>query len=228
LFKLVIVRNNVMGESKVTEIIEKVKHLQNGDVSTAMQNMGLTYELNYGVSIPQLSELASAYNADNELAYVLLSNEIREAKILASMLFDVSKISIDQILSISTAINNIELVEQFSRNVFAKSSDLDVALPILIDIDYWQQLAAIYSAGWALKKNKDENSEIVNWSKYTISKYLESEDRHFQKSIVFLFQCLIAINNETRKEMVNLAEKLAKSENLSVQKLAQELLWISA
>jgi len=213
--------------NQTDELIKRVKHLQNGDISRGMERMGIKYKLNYGVSIPQLRQIATEYNLDNELAYSLLSYDIREAKILASMLIDPCKISIDQLLSISTTVDNLELVEQFSKNIFAQSPDLEQVLPILMDVNYWQIVLSLYSASWYLKINKTANHTIVEWCRKQVAYFADNDDELIQKSTMFLFQSLACASNSIKQEMVNLAGIWLKSEKKSVQNFAQEFLWLN-
>ena len=58
----------------------------NGVVSTSMQKRGLDYKLNYGVSVLILKDMAKNLPKDHLLAQLLWSKEVREMKILATMI----------------------------------------------------------------------------------------------------------------------------------------------
>lgn len=58
----------------------------NGVTSKSMREKGLDYKLNFGVEVPRLKEIASRYEKDHQLAQALWKEDIRESKILASML----------------------------------------------------------------------------------------------------------------------------------------------
>jgi len=216
-----------MIEKTASEILKRVKRLQNGDVSRTMQRLGINYGTNYGVSIPQLRQISLEYKADSELADKLLNSEIREAKIIASMLFNISDIDATQLLSISNKADNIEMVEQFSKNLFAQAKVLESVLPILIENNYWQKVLALYSASWYLKSNKSPNFSIIEWSKVQINNQINEDDKLTQKATVFLLQSLSSVNNDYMQEMVSLAEKMLNSEKDSVRGLAQEFLWLN-
>jgi len=209
------------------EIIRKAKRLQNGDVSRAMKRMGIIYELNYGVSIPQLRQLANQCTSNSELAIILLNTEVREAKIMASMLIDTQNISIDQLLDISTKVDNLELVEQFSQNCFSHCSELNLLLPILNSASYWQKILAHYAASWQIKKQKSPSIHVLEWSIEQINLNRTSDDGLLQKAVGFLIQSIASFNDEYKKQMFDLAENMLKSNKISEQSLAQEFLWLN-
>lgn len=215
-----------MIQAQVNKILSQVEHFQNGDVSKAMGNMGLKYGTNYGVSILQLKELATNYSKNNELAYALLSIDVRESKILASMLFVESKTTIDQLLSISTAINNIELVEQFSRNLFAKTEDVDATLPIIVEVDYWQKVLAFYTASWALKLKHVNSDEIVTWSLDKIKSDYATDDHLMQKGVFMLMQSIAQFNSQYKKKLIDLAKEKIQGTNPNAKKMAHDFLML--
>ncbi len=216
-----------MVEQVSKEIIRSIKRHQNGDISDAMKRMGLNYGINYGVSIPQLRQMANQYNADFDLANHLLNTKIREAKILSSMLFNVENITTDQLIEISRKVENMELVEQFSRNMYASITNLNLLLPVLSNGNTWQKLLAVYSASWCVKINAACPTKVVEWGIEQINSYQDNDDKMAQKAVGFLFQSLASINGDYKKQMVILAEKMLKSDNAAVQALAQEFLWLN-
>jgi 3-methyladenine DNA glycosylase AlkD len=59
----------------------------NGVASTAMRNSGLNYKLNFGLDAMSIREIAGQYKPDTELAERLWSENARECKILATLLY---------------------------------------------------------------------------------------------------------------------------------------------
>ncbi len=209
------------------EILKKVKRLQNGDVSRSMQKMGIIYNINYGVSIPQLRQLAINYEADNELAGHLLNLNIREAKILASMLYNVDQLSVIDLMVIGENIDNIELVEQFSRNVFARHPKLYAILPELSQGNNWGKTLAIYAVGWQIKINGLPVNKLVEWAIRQVQALKSSDDAILQRALIFLLQSVASIDEGHRIKMVKFAESLVKNGETSAQLFAQEFLWLN-
>ena len=59
----------------------------NGVASTGMREAGIEYKLNFGVGIPQLKEIASETGKSSELAVALWKEDIRECRILATLVY---------------------------------------------------------------------------------------------------------------------------------------------
>lgn len=57
-----------------------------GTASRSMREKGLDYKINWGVSIPDLRQMAAHYGKDYALAIALWKENIRECKILATMI----------------------------------------------------------------------------------------------------------------------------------------------
>lgn len=73
-------------DSTVREIKQSFRLLMNGTIMASQREKGLNYHLNWGCQLPHLIEMASSYPKDYHLAVALWKEDIRECKILASML----------------------------------------------------------------------------------------------------------------------------------------------
>jgi hypothetical protein len=75
---------------KTNEKLKKIKQsfrlLMNGEANRSMREKGLDYKINWGVSIPDLRKMADEYGKDYALAIELWKENIRECKILATMM----------------------------------------------------------------------------------------------------------------------------------------------
>lgn len=106
---------------KVLEIKSQVMHRANGEVAENMRMAGIIYKVNYGVPIPELKELAKPYKGDHDLALELYAEDIRECKILASLIADPERLTGEQIDEWAAEFTNPEIVEQVCGNLFWKS-----------------------------------------------------------------------------------------------------------
>lgn len=113
-------------EEKARKIIALVKQRMNGAVVESMRESGIIYKVSYGVTIPELQQIAQPYKGDHDLAMLLFEEDIRECKIIASMIDDPAKVTGDQIDAWSESFDNVEIVEQVCNNLLWKS---DFALP---------------------------------------------------------------------------------------------------
>lgn len=80
---------NVMDETthaKLKEIKQSFRLIMNGPASQSMREKGLSYKLNWGVPIMELRAMAKKYGKDYDLAIELFKEDIRECKILATLI----------------------------------------------------------------------------------------------------------------------------------------------
>lgn len=73
-------------DSTIREIKQSFRLIMNGVTAASQREKGLNYHLNWGCQLPHLMEMASDYPKDYHLAVALWKENIRECKILASML----------------------------------------------------------------------------------------------------------------------------------------------
>ena len=72
--------------TKLRKIKQSFRLYMNGDASRSMREKGVEYKLNWGVPIPTLKAMAAESGKDYELAIALWKENIRECKILATMI----------------------------------------------------------------------------------------------------------------------------------------------
>lgn len=82
-------------DENVKEKLKKIKQsfrlMMNGPASQSMREKGLNYKINWGVPIPSLKQMAKEYGKDYDLAIELFKEDIRECKILATMIMPPEK-----------------------------------------------------------------------------------------------------------------------------------------
>ena len=70
----------------IREIKAQFRLFMNGVASQSMREKGLNYKLNFGIELPSLKEISLKYEKNHSLAGELWKENIRECKILATML----------------------------------------------------------------------------------------------------------------------------------------------
>lgn len=71
---------------KLKAIKQSFRSMMNGPVSQSMREKGSAYKINWGVALPLLQKMATEYGHDYDLAINLWKENIRECKILATMI----------------------------------------------------------------------------------------------------------------------------------------------
>ncbi len=103
---------------KLKQIKQSFRLLMNGEANRSMREKGLNYHLNWGVSLVDLRQMAKEYGKDYELAIELWKENIRECKILATMMMPAERM-LPEIVDIwIEQTQEIEIAEQAAFNLY--------------------------------------------------------------------------------------------------------------
>ncbi len=108
-------------EKKFQQILSLIKLRKNGEVSDLMNEKGLKYKLNWGVSLIALREIAKNFEPDHLLALKLWNKQWRETMILASMLDQPVEVTEEQMDFWTKSFENSEIAELVSTHLWVKS-----------------------------------------------------------------------------------------------------------
>lgn len=114
-------------QEKIREIRSRLRLSMNGVVSTSMREKGVNYKLNFGVPIPELRQMAKEYKAEATagLSEELWKENVRELKILATMLYPFPEFTMEKALRWIEEIPYPEIAEQCVHNLFRYLSIAD-------------------------------------------------------------------------------------------------------
>ena len=102
----------------VKEIKLSFRQMMDGSVAKSMRDKGLTYKLNWGATLPRLREKADAYGKNYDLAIALWKEDVRECKILATMIMPPDQVLPEVIDIWMEQIPSQEIAEQAAFNLF--------------------------------------------------------------------------------------------------------------
>ncbi len=103
------------------KIIKKLKSLSNPEAIIGMARYSITPENTYGVSIPNLRKIVKEIGKNHKLAKKLWTINIRETKILASMIEDPEMVTEEQMEGWVKEFNYWEICDQCCMNLFEKT-----------------------------------------------------------------------------------------------------------
>ena len=103
---------------KIFAIFAQVRREMNGAVAGAMSDRGVRYNLNYGVSLPTIRDIAAPYAPDHDLAEALWRQDVREMKIAAIFVDDPSMVTRGQMEKWLEEAPTGELAELAAMNLF--------------------------------------------------------------------------------------------------------------
>ena len=105
-------------QEQVKEIKQSFRQLRDGATAQSMRDKGVLYKLNWGASIPMLREKAEELGKNYQLAIALWKEDVRECKILATMLMPPDEVLPEVIDIWMEQMPSQEMAEQASFNLF--------------------------------------------------------------------------------------------------------------
>lgn len=105
-------------QEKVKEIKQSFRQMMDGAVAKSMRDKGLDYKLNWGATLPRLREMAAEIGKDYSLAIALWKEDVRECKILATMLMPADEILPEVVDIWMEQIPSQEIAEQVAFNLW--------------------------------------------------------------------------------------------------------------
>lgn len=125
--------------SSVDDDVKKIKRsfrlFMNGVASSSMRDKGLEYKINWGIPVTRLRDMAAQYAPSVALAERLWESDVRECKILATMLMPAERFSEPMALSWLSACNNQEMVEMLVFNLVQNMPGVETFVVSLLHSD---------------------------------------------------------------------------------------------
>ncbi len=158
-------------EKQLAYIKKNIYLHKNGIVSESMEAKGIRYGLNYGVSIPDLKQLADTLPHDALLAQRLWDENIRETKLLATLLYPGEMVNEEMATTWLNDIHNIELAEQTARNLFSKSPDAaSIATNWCQSTNRWQCSVGFMTAAYCVTTLSANMRSVIDQQTFISSK----------------------------------------------------------
>ena len=108
-------------DKKFKEILIRIRLMKNGETVSQMKQRGVSYKINWGVSVIALRDMAKRYAPDHILALKLWNKGWRETMILATLIDQPELVTEEQMDYWTKSIENTELAEQAVVNLWVKT-----------------------------------------------------------------------------------------------------------
>lgn len=150
-------------DDKIRELKRSFRLVMNGPASQSMREKGVDYKLNWGVPFIQLKQMAKEYEKDYHFAIALWKEDIRECKILATLLMppeempmEVAEIWMDQT-------HSQELAEMQAFNLYQYVSyAAEIAYRWMASDNDIRQICAYDIIGRLFMKGQEPNERGIN------------------------------------------------------------------
>lgn len=193
----------------------------NGEVTEQMKTAGIEYKINYGVTIPVIREIALAYSPDADLSNRLWLLNIRETMILATLLYPVEKLTMENAQKYILELDKMELVEQLSMNLLRK-------LPYANSLCIWCLNSPelwVHITGFMLsvriydKLNASELNMIINKA----FEFSTTNEYYLYKAIALSLSRICRINDDTAQLILGRMNKEFNTNNIGQSFISNEL-----
>ncbi|MBP5134449.1 MAG: DNA alkylation repair protein, partial [Paludibacteraceae bacterium] len=158
---------NPQTEEQLAQIRRDLHLNMNGVVSGTMAGAGLDYKVIYGTQWPELKKIASRYPQNAALAECLWKMDVRETKILATLLYPVEEFSEERADAWAQTLPSAEMSVFLSMNLLSKTS-----------------YAKRKISGWAIVENKMTRLLAYNLLLHISDKLDEKECWEVLKSVL--------------------------------------------
>ena len=103
---------------QIKEIKQSFRLLMDGSIAQSMRNKGVDYHLNWGITSLRLREKADEIGKNYDLASALWKENVRECKILATMIMPADEILPEVVDIWMEQTETIEIAEQAAMNLY--------------------------------------------------------------------------------------------------------------
>jgi 3-methyladenine DNA glycosylase AlkD len=104
--------------SQVKEIKQSFRQMMDGSVAKSMRDKGVDYKLNWGATLPRLQAKAAELGKNYDLAIALWKENVRECKILATMIMPADQVLPEVIDIWMEQTDTQEIAEQAAYNLY--------------------------------------------------------------------------------------------------------------
>ena len=115
---------------RMIALLGAMRREMNGEVSETMTDRGVSYGLNYGVSIPSVREIARSETADHAFAKYLYGQQVRELRLAACHLADPAMVTVDEFSFWSRGLTTGELAAELAFALMSRIDAIDALVGI--------------------------------------------------------------------------------------------------
>lgn len=194
--------------STITDIKKEFRANMNGIASKYMRESGFNYHVNFGIELPRLRAIAAEFEADRSLAQQLWHENVRESKIVATMLMPIGYFDRDMADIWVDDIPNVEIAQVAVMNLFARLPYAsDIAFEWMASANGMRQLCGILILARLLADGGEFNEraeyEFLDQSEAILRATMVTSDTPQNNGI--------ALNTPLRRAVVNALNHYAAS-----------------
>ena len=105
-------------QQQIKDIKQSFRQMMDGAIASSMRSKGVDYKLNWGATLPRLKEKAAEIGKNYDLAIALWKENVRECKILATMVMPADQVLPEVIDIWMEQTTTLEIAEQATFNLY--------------------------------------------------------------------------------------------------------------
>lgn len=197
---------------ETTEQVKQIKRsfrlYMNGVTSTSMRQKGLDYKINWGVSQMDLRHMAEQYGKNKALASALWQENIRECKILATLIMPAANFTASEAMEWVATLSTVEMAETAVFNLFQHMAEAEqLSLSLLENEDRLLRICAYNLVCRLLKRNKECAPQLYAALFEKAASDLKSADRQLLHPLVNCLDYVSSTDTEVAKEATQLLKE---------------------
>ena len=205
------------------EIIKELKFCANPKKVAGMARFGINAKNTLGVSIPNLRSLAKKIGKNHSLALKLWNTGIHEARILASMVEEVEKVTEKQMDSWVKDFDSWDVCDQVCMNLFCQTK---VAFKKCVQWSKSQEefvrRASFALMAWLAFKDKiTADKEFIRFFPI-IKKYATDERNYVRKAVNWALRQIGKRSPSLNKKAIKVAKEIYKFNNKASRWIAAD------
>lgn len=197
---------------ETTEQVKQIKRsfrlYMNGVTSTSMRQKGLDYKINWGVSQMDLRHMAEQYGKDKALAAALWQENIRECKILATLIMPAADFTASEAMEWAATLSTVEIAETAVFNLFQHMAEAEQLSQLLLENE--EKLLRICAYNLVcrlLKRNQECAPQLYAALFEKAASDLKSADRQLLHPLVNCLDYVSSADTEAAKEATRLLKE---------------------
>ena len=211
-------------DGQIRKLVRSFRKQMDGEISEQMEKRGVSYRLNFGISLVALREKAKILPADIEFADRLWHRGIRETMILATLSAPKDAMTKDMAEEWAKMIDNCELVEQASLNLFSKMPDASWLVKRFTgESNVYQRALAYYTLGWMFRF-ADVSEELKQEGIKAALKESGKDDVFcLYRGMAHLMRQMLRTDEKAKKECEKMISEFEGTQNRNLLWVASEL-----
>lgn len=150
-------------QEKLKQIKQSLRLLMNGVTAQSLREKGANYHLNWGANLLHLRDMAKDYGKDYDLAVALWKEDIRECKILATLIMPENEFPSDMAMLWIEQIPTQEIAETLCHNLLQyQDYASNLAFQMMAETGMLQRMCGFLIISRLFMKNMQPDERDVN------------------------------------------------------------------